>query len=73
MQKNVQLEDAIFRKEENFRPANLQHHLQFWESEILKDHPQKQAILGWLQGVKIEEFLNSFTSTKFQGKHLNSY
>ena len=39
----------------------------------MKDHPHKDTILGWLQGVKIEEFLNSFTSGSFQGIELNSF
>ena len=39
----------------------------------MKDHPHKNTILGWLQGVKIEEFLNSFTSGSFQGIELNSF
>ena len=70
---NVTLEEAIFRSEQAFKPANLQEHLQFWEDEILKDHPQKTNLLGWIKGVKIEEFLKSFTSTEFQGIKLNSY
>ena len=70
---NVTLEEAIFRSEQAFKPANLQEHLQFWEEEILKDHPQKTNLLGWIKGVKIEEFLKSFTSTEFQGIKLNSY
>ena len=67
----VTLEHAVFRKEESFIHSNLKNFLPFWESEILKDHPHKHAILGWLSGVKIEEFLNSFTSTTFQG--INPY
>jgi hypothetical protein len=69
----MQLEHAIFRNEDDFSPTNLQHHLPFWEHEILKDHPHKQAILGWLKGVKLEEFLNSVTSTHFRGQQLYSY
>ena len=53
----MQLEYAIFRKEDDFSPANLQHYLPFWEYEILRDHPYKQAILGSPKGVKLEEFL----------------
>ena len=67
------MEDAIFRSESSFRPANLSTCLIFWENEILRDHPHKQKILSWLSGVKIEEFLNSFTTSVFQGEHLNSY
>ena len=39
--KIVTLEEAVFRSEKAFRPANLKEHLDFWESEILKDHPFK--------------------------------
>ena len=35
--------------------------------------PHKQTILGWLTGVRIEEFLNSFTSTTFQEQTVQSY
>ena len=71
--KIVSIEDAIFRNTNYFIPANLQNHLHFWEHEILKDHPHKDTILKWLQGVRIEEFLNSFTSGSFQGIELNSF
>jgi len=69
----VTLEEAIFRSEEAFRPANLQECRQFWEEEILKEHPQKQTLLNWIGGVKIEEFLNSFTDSEFQGIKLHSH
>ena len=36
---NVTLEDAIFRDENLFSPANLRQNLEFWEHEILNDHP----------------------------------
>ena len=72
-QVNVNLEDAIFRDEKLFSPANLRQNLEFWEHEILKDHPHKATILNWLQGVKLEEFLNSFTNSEFQGIKLNSH
>ena len=70
---SVNIEDAIFRNEKAFCIANLRNHLPFWEHEILKDHPHKQNLLKWIQGVQIEDFLNSFTSGEFQGKQLNSY
>ena len=71
--RNVSLEEAIFRSEKAFRPSNLQSCLQFWEEEILKQHPQKQTLLGWLMGVKIEDNLNSFTEGNFQGIPMHSY
>ena len=69
----VTIEEAIFRSEMAFRPANLKEHKQFWKDEILKNHPQKSTLLQWIEGVKIEEFLNSFTDTEFQGIKLHSY
>ena len=72
-EKTMSLEDAIFRNCDHFIPANLGNHLPFWEHEILKDHPHKETILKWLQGVQIEEFLNSFTTGTFQGIKLNSH
>jgi len=70
--KRVSLEDAIFRKEEFFIPANLKNFYEFWELEVLKDHPHKDNLLKWIKGVEIEEFLNSFTSVEFQGEQLHS-
>ena len=69
----VSLEDAIFRKEEHFIPANLQQFYNFWDQEILKDHPHRDNLLKWIKGVEIEEFLNSYTSVEFQGTKLDSY
>ena len=69
----VTLEEAIFRSEVAFKPSNLREYKQFWEEEILKDHPQRTTLLNWMEGVKIEEFLNSFTDTEFQGMKLHSY
>ena len=63
----MNLQNAVFRNCEHFTTANLKNHLPFWEHVILKDHPHKENILRWLQGVKIEEFLNSFTKGDFQG------
>ena len=40
---------------------------------MLKDHPHKETILKWLQGVQIEDFLNSYTKGNFQDITLDSY
>ena len=72
-EEKLTVDDAIFRNEKLFTPANLRDNVDFWEKEILKDHPHKTTILGWIQGVKLEEFLNSFTSSEFQGKRLHSH
>ena len=69
----VTLEEAIFRSEKAFKPSNLQEHQDFWEQEILKEHPHKQNLMKWISGVTLEEFLNSFTDSEFQGEKLHSY
>ena len=71
--KAVSLEEAIFRSTEAFKPCNLKEHLEFWEEEILRDHPNKANILKWLVGVKIEDFLQSFTEGVFQGIQMHSF
>ena len=63
----VTLEEAIFRSEQAFRPSNLQEYQNFWEQEILKDNPHKLNLIKWISGVTLEEFLNSFTESEFQG------
>ena len=63
----VKLEDAIFRNDKFFNPGNLNNHRHFWETVILKDHPFKNKLLGWISGVTIEEFLNPFTSFLYKG------
>ena len=68
----VSMEDAIFRNEKTFIPGNLNRHRDFWEKVILKDHPHKQTLLGWLPGVTLEEFMNSYTVGEYQGLHLHS-
>jgi len=71
--RKVTLEEAIFRSSQAFRPTTLKEHLHFWENEILKDHPNKVNILRWLTGVKIEDFLQSFTEGNFQDITMCSY
>ena len=71
--RKVSMEEAIFRSEKAFKPSNLREHYLFWEEEILKDHPDKEVLLKWLTGVKIEDFLQSFTKGDFQGIPMNSY
>ena len=39
----------------------------------MKDHPNRVSILKWLTGVKIEDFLQSFTEGDFQGIHMHSF
>ena len=71
--RKVTLEEAIFRSPQAFRPSTLKEYLHFWEEEILKEHPDKVNILKWLAGVRIEDFLQSFTEGKYQGIPMHSY
>ena len=61
----VTLEEAVFRSEVVFKPANLQKHRQLLEEEILAERPQKTTLLNWIRGIRIEEFLNSFTDSLY--------
>ena len=71
--KKVSLEEAIFRSTKAFKPCSLKEHLQFWEQEILLNHPNKVNLLKWLAGVRIEDFLQSFTEGNFQGIPMHSF
>ena len=65
---NVSAVDAPFREEKDFIPGSLRFCKDFWENEILVDHPDKQMLLGWLDGVKIEDFLNEYTRDVYKGR-----
>ena len=54
----VGIKEAIFRDENLFTPANLQNYSDFWEQEILADHPHRANLLKWIRGVRFEEVLN---------------
>ena len=45
----------------------------FGKKKSWKTTPHKETILKWLQGVQIEEFLNSYTKGTFQGITLDSH
>ena len=68
----VSIQEAIFRNEQAFVPANLNKHKQFWDVVILKDHPHKSTLSRWLPGVEIDEFLNSYTIGSFQDIQIHS-
>jgi len=54
----VSIEEAIFRDENLFTPANLRNYSDFWEQENLADHPHKANLFKWIRGVRLEEILN---------------
>ena len=54
----VGIEEAIFRDENLFTPANLRNYSDFWKQEILADHPHRANLLKWIRGVRLEEILN---------------
>ena len=65
---NVSAVDAPFREEKDFIPGSLRFCKDFWMNEILVDHPDKQMLLSWLDGVKIECFLNEYTRDVYKGR-----
>ena len=70
--KTVSLKNAVFRDSKFFLPE-ISRITSFSEKEILRDHPHKETILKWLQGVQIEEFLNLYTKGSFQGIEVDSH
>ena len=61
--------DAVFRDEKDFLPGSLMFCKEFWEHEILKDHPQKDQLLEWIvHGVDIESLFKSYTKETFKNK-----
>ena len=64
--------DATFRDPKQFVPGTLKFCLQFWET-ILKNHPEKHELLGWLRGVKIEQYLNTYTDSAFNGQRMHGF
>ena len=50
----VSIEDAVFRNEKFFKAGHLRNHVEFWEAEILKDHPNKSQLLDWIKGVHLK-------------------
>ena len=59
----------MFRKEFALVIGNLNNHKAFWEQVMLKDHPFKDKVAA---NVKLEEFMNYFTSSSYQGMKLYS-
>ena len=50
------LPQKVQREEKGFMVGSIGLCENFWEREILSDHPDKQLLLSWLQGVRIELF-----------------
>ena len=44
----------------------------FWEQEILKHHPDKELLISWVKGVKIETFFNPFTRDNYKAVKIES-
>ena len=52
----------------DFVPGGLNHHYDFWDTVILKDHPQREQLLSYLRdGVSVFGFL----LPEYQGKSLS--
>ena len=66
------LPQKVQREEKGFMVGSLGLCEIFWEKEILSDHPNKQLLLSWLQGVRIELFFNQFTREVYKGKKVEA-
>ena len=66
------LPQKVQREEKGFMVGSLGLCENFWEKEILSDHPNKQLLLSWLQGVRIELFFNQFTREVYKGKKVEA-
>ena len=42
----VTIEDTVFRNKKFFKVGHLKNHIRYWKEEILKDHPNKNNLLG---------------------------
>ena len=58
--------------EKEFMVGSLNLCGEFWEKEILADHPDKHKLSSWLQGVKIESFFKPFTREVYKGKNIKA-
>ena len=61
------LPERVMRKEKEFMVGSLSLCADFWEREILADHPKKQLLMSWIKGVKIETFFKPFTREEYKG------
>jgi hypothetical protein len=43
-------DDLFLRDEGSFEAGNLQRHVDYWESHILRDHPDREELLAYLKG-----------------------
>ena len=48
----------VMREEGEFMGGSRGLCEMFWEKKILKHHPDKDLLLSWIKGVKIETFLS---------------
>ena len=66
------LPEKVMRDEKEFMVGSLSLCEEFWEKEILADHPDKHKLISWLQGVKIESFFKPFTREVYKGKNIEA-
>ena len=52
----------------DYVPGRVQTQTRFWAEIILKDHPDKNRLLGWTQGVRLHEFVDPEATGLFQGR-----
>lgn len=60
--------EAPLRREEDFVSGHLSSCYSFWADVVLTNHPQRDTLLGWLQGVRISDFVDLSATGTFQGR-----
>ncbi len=62
--------NAPLRRKQDFVPGHLSAAIEFWEHEILVDNAeeQTQTMLGWLRGVRVQEFIDPNAQGEFLGR-----
>ena len=58
------------KERKDFMVGSLKFCESFWEREILADHPNKETLLYWIKGVRLESFFKEFTKETFKGKKI---
>ena len=53
--------------EDDFVSGHVQTAIQYWRETILTDHPQRDEFLGYIGGVRLNEFIDPMSADIFEG------
>ena len=53
--------------EDDFVSGHAQTAIQYWRETILTDHPQRDEFLGYIGGVRLNEFIDPMSAGIFEG------